>query len=213
MSSENSNKTVTLCSIANVPIKVHITYIIFVLAAILILMTAYGGIWALKVIQILIYLFIAVLIHELGHAFVALRLGHKVHDVTIYPMGGLATIEVPINRPRDISWISFGGPAANFILFFICIFFEDMTIDSLGMLSLVLGASNLLPIKSFDGGVILRCFLIRRLGDKQTETILFATSIFIVAIVGAVGLFMQSFLLCISAVFMLAYGVLLNDST
>ena len=87
-----------------------------------------------------------------------------------------------------------------------------MTLDSLGMLSLILGASNLLPIRSFDGGLILHSLIVDKLGRKKTKAILTVTSIFIVVTVGLLGLYMQSFLICIAAVFMYVYGVLLDDN-
>lgn len=211
MSNDLPERSVTLLTISQVPIRIHYSYIVFVIAIILGLVTAYGGAWALKTSQILGYLFICVLVHELGHASAAHALGHKVRDVTIYPVGGLATIEIKDANPHDIGWIAFAGPAANFILFFVCLFFEEMSLSSLGVLSLILGASNLLPIKSFDGGVILKCLLTKRIGKVKTETALMVSSIFIVAIVGVIGLYLKSFLICLSAAFMFVYGVLLND--
>ena len=164
MSNDRPERSVTLLTISQVPIRVHFSYIIFVLAIILGLMTALGGAWAFKTAHILVYLFICVLVHELGHASAAHILGHKVRDVTIYPVGGLATIEVQNASRHDIGWIAFAGPASNFALFFACFFFEEMTLSSLGVVSLILGASNLLPIKSFDGGVILKSLISGRLG-------------------------------------------------
>lgn len=207
------NRSITIFTVKKVPVKIHFTYIAFVLGVIIFLMVAHGGASALKTLQIITYLFVAVVVHELGHALAAFRLGHKVRDITIYPIGGLATIELTNQKSSDMGWIAFAGPASNFILFALCLPFEVMLLDSLGILSLILGVGNLLPIKSFDGGVILRSMIIGKLGKAKTNQVLFAVSILIVTLISLVGLYVHSLLLCISALFMFIYGVVLNDST
>jgi Zn-dependent protease len=207
------SKSITLFTVAEVPVKIHSTYVAFVFAIIAFLMFTHGGAWALRTLQIITFLFISVVVHELGHAYAAFRLGHRVCDITIYPVGGLATIEMSSQKSSDMGWIAFAGPASNFVLFFLCIPFEDSALDSLGILSLILGAGNLLPIRSFDGGIILRSMIIEKLGAKKTNQILLAVSILIIAIIGFVGIYIQSLLMCMSALFMFIYGVALNDNT
>jgi Zn-dependent protease len=207
------DKSITIYTVKKIPVKIHFTYITFVLGVVIFLMLTHGGDSAFKTLQIITYLFIAVIVHELGHAFVAFRLGHKVRDITIYPIGGLATIELTNQKSSDMGWIAFAGPASNFILFALCFPFEAMMLDGLGMLSLILGAGNLLPIRSFDGGVILRSMIIGKLGETKTNQVLFVVSILIIALISLIGLYINSLLLCISALFMLIYGVVLNDNT
>src|SRR3712207_9489453 len=43
---------------------------------------------ALVTISIVVALFFCVLLHEYGHALVALRLGSEVQDITLLPIGG-----------------------------------------------------------------------------------------------------------------------------
>lgn len=213
MSKNLDKKSFTLFSFKGIPVKVHFSYIAFVFLVILFLIFAQSIVWALKTVQVITFLFVAVVIHELGHAYAAFRLGHKVHDITIFPVGGLATIEIKSYKNLDLALIAFAGPASNFILFLACSFFESLALDSLGILSLILGLGNLLPIRSFDGGVILKSVLIQKFNTKKTNQILLVISILIVGLIGLAGLYTQSFLLCISALFMFIYGVVLNDNT
>jgi len=213
MSEDSLKKTVTLCTVARIPIRIHVSYIAFVMGMIALLTFTHGGTWALKTSQIIAYLFISVVVHELGHAYAAYALGHKVHNITVYPVGGLASIEIVNSKHADLAWIAFAGPAANFVLFLLCMLFENLALDSLGILSLILGLGNLLPIRSFDGGVILRSMIIEKIGDKKTNQILLGTSIIIVILVGITGIYMKSLLVCISALFMFIYGVMLNDNS
>ena len=77
------DRSITIFTVKKVPVKIHFTYIAFVLGVIIFLMATHGGSSALKTLQIITYLFVAVVVHELGHALAAFRLGHKVRDITI----------------------------------------------------------------------------------------------------------------------------------
>lgn len=211
MSKKFDKTSIKMFDIVGVPVRVHSTYIVFVVLMIAGLLATHGSVWAVQAAKVLAFLFACVLVHELGHAAAAISLGHKVRDVTIYPIGGLAAIETKPGKDLEVAWIAFAGPAANFVLFAACSIFEEMTISSLGVLSLILGASNLLPIKSFDGGVILKCLLNTKLDHDKTELILFVTSIFIVGIVACIGIYLGSILACVAATFMFIYGVLARD--
>ena len=90
---------------------------------------------------------------------------------------------VPVNpvrlrRPsRDMAFISFAGPLANFIVLLICLFLHlvigqlgitslpirlfDTFLMATGMTSLLYGVFNLIPLPPLDGSKVLRHFLNR----------------------------------------------------
>jgi Zn-dependent protease len=185
----------------------------FVLAVTLFVLATHGSIWALKFAKLLVFLFISVLVHEFGHAYGAYKLGHKVIDITVYPVGGLATIEMQNKNHRDTALIALAGPVANFLLFMIAMPFEQFQIQSLGVLSLMLGTLNMLPIKSFDGGVFLKSILCFRLTKENADTVVLLTSILTILTIVSVGLFTQSWILIASGVFMLVYGLLIKEES
>jgi len=64
---------------------------------------------------ILVLLFIAVLLHELGHCFGARLMDGDAREILLWPLGGLARCDVP-STPRANFVMSAAGPAANVLL-------------------------------------------------------------------------------------------------
>ena len=212
MSNLSPKNVIKIASVKEAPIYVHITYAFFIIAVVAFLMVTLGSQWALKALLILSYLFAAVLFHELGHGFVAHCLGHKVTSVIIYPVGGLANIQLKSPCPKDQALIAFGGPLFNFALFAICFWFEPFAFTSLGVLSLVLGLGNMLPIRSFDGGVILRCLITIKWNDQVAKTVVSYTTLLTVLAVCAMGIWIESILVVLYSIFMLVYGTVMSGN-
>lgn len=132
----------------------------------------------------------SVLLHELGHALVARRLGVGVRDITLWPLGGVAMLEGMPDDPAVEGAVALAGPLVNFALAGLGIVgllmlgvlsqmtsmapFELGVVPVLGLLvwvNLVMGVFNLLPAFPMDGGKILRSLLARRRGWlRGTET-------------------------------------------
>lgn len=126
-----------------------------------------------------------VLLHELGHSFMAMHYGHRVRDVTLSVIGGVARIEYFPTRPASEMMIAVAGPAVNIaimvgLLPVVALYGVlrgfDAFGDYLGALvrldvsagGLLLGVFyanaliavfNLLPAFPMDGGRILRAAL------------------------------------------------------
>jgi Zn-dependent protease len=73
-----------------------------------------NGIWIDACIYMLI-LFFSVLFHELGHCFAARACGGEAREVLLWPLGGLANVDVP-NRPSAHFWTAAAGPITNLFL-------------------------------------------------------------------------------------------------
>lgn len=77
------------------------------------------SIWIDASIMMLI-LFVSVLLHELGHCFAARASGGDGQEVLLWPLGGLASVELP-NRPQAHLVTAAAGPAVNLLLFSFCV--------------------------------------------------------------------------------------------
>jgi Zn-dependent protease len=60
-------------------------------------------------------LFFSVLLHEFGHCFMARSVGGEATEVLLWPLGGLANVELP-QQPRAHFLTALAGPAVNFFL-------------------------------------------------------------------------------------------------
>ncbi|MDG1050013.1 MAG: site-2 protease family protein, partial [Planctomycetota bacterium] len=123
------------------------------------------------------------LLHELGHALMARRLGLQVVDIVLWPLGGMARISDFPADARVEAWVAAAGPLVNLtlaalvaplLLFTDGVAFEfsagigiGVSPDGGGVLSLFVlinlafGLINLLPAFPMDGGRLLRSFLAR----------------------------------------------------
>lgn len=104
---------------------------------------------------------VSLLVHELAHALVARRLGLKVYDITIWPLGGMARMDGLADNPQLEAPVAAAGPIANLILALLCWLIPGTLADPAAAINLVLGLGNLIPAFPLDGGRILRSWLAR----------------------------------------------------
>ncbi len=129
-------------------------------------------------------LFGCVLLHELGHAFMARQFGIETLDITLYPIGGVARLERMPRAPGAELLIALAGPAVNFAIVAALLGLESLKIGGfesglgrgsffgvLMLANLVLGAFNLIPAFPMDGGRVLRALLSGWLGRIQATSI------------------------------------------
>ena len=115
--------SIPLGRLFGITIRVHVLYPVVVLA--LMLRVAFqkdppqpDGAW-IDVGTVSLLLLVSVLLHELGHCFAARRLQGDAHEILIWPLGGLANVDVP-HTPKANFLTAAAGPAVNLLL---CIFF------------------------------------------------------------------------------------------
>src|SRR5260370_6666902 len=65
-------------------------------------------------------LFFSVLLHEFGHCFAARSVNGDAQEVLLWPLGGLAAVDVP-HTPRANLITAAGGPAVHFVLSVRCL--------------------------------------------------------------------------------------------
>lgn len=61
-------------------------------------------------------LLVSVILHELGHAFAAAAFQIPTRDITMYPFGGVASIEKLPEKPTQELVIALAGPLVNFLI-------------------------------------------------------------------------------------------------
>ena len=110
----------------------------------------------------------SVILHELGHALMARRLGVPVGNIELYFFGGAAQITDMPRQPNDEIAIAAAGPAVSFALaglgYGLALLTGASFFGLLAVVNLGLAVFNLLPVFPSDGGRILRAFLARKRG-------------------------------------------------
>jgi len=116
-------------------------------------------------------LLVGVTLHELGHSWVALRYGIGIESITLWILGGLASLEsMPKEWDREF-WIAITGPVTSVAVAAVCyagllavppsLSAVRFVVGWLAITNLVLASFNLLPAFPMDGGRILRALLAR----------------------------------------------------
>ena len=141
-------------------------------------------------------LLVSILFHELGHCWMAIRLGGSAEDILLWPLGGLSTVSHS-NSPSVELKVAGIGPVSSFVLSAACYGALILTgavwhwrllfpFDNWGMdwplaqtlllhaarLNLYLGLFNLLiPAYPLDGGRVLFAFLTVRIGRQRAAAV------------------------------------------
>jgi Zn-dependent protease len=155
-----------LGSVAGIPIRVHLTFLLLLVW--LILGAEAGAPW--QEVLFVMSIFGCVLLHELAHALTAKQFGVKTRDITLYPFGGIAAILKQPTPKAEVA-IAIAGPLTNLLiaaLLFWWINFPPLNDDThrtfsfsekLIISNLAIALFNLLPALPMDGGRVLRATL------------------------------------------------------
>ncbi|MGM0770512.1 MAG: CBS domain-containing protein [Halobacteriota archaeon] len=200
-------------TIIGIPIKIHITFLIVLpLFAFVFAMNPapYGfsdvvpatfGYFLSFLTTVL--LFACVLLHELGHSYLAKKYGVEITDITLFLIGGASSMEEIPRDPMQEAKMAFAGPLVSFIIggsllllnFIIAgaiSGFADSLIfrmvQLLGSINIVLGIFNLLPAFPMDGGRILRAWFARKMTYIQATHVAAGVGKMFAFLLGLLGL-------------------------
>lgn len=152
-----------------------------------------------------LFVFFAVLLHELAHSLVAMKYGVVVRGIMLFIFGGVAMMEEIPKNPRQELSISLAGPAASFLIAFISFLLSNATSGGVSTFFLisayfntVVAIFNLIPAFPMDGGRVLRSFLARRMSYVSATRISANVGKAIAVIMGIFGFFFNIWLLLIA---------------
>jgi Zn-dependent protease len=159
-----------------------------------------------------VFFYLAILIHEAGHAWAAKYKSYKVTGITLFFIGGMSEMEHPEDWPRGESEVAISGVMTSAGLglvlmssyFLTKTLFDGWTADlamillcDFGLFNLFLGAMNALPVLPMDGGVILRDVLRADMGIAKASAVTLLTSRVVALVIIAVGIYWLSWILII----------------
>jgi Zn-dependent protease len=197
-------------------VRIHVTFFLL-LAWIAAVNWAKGGIAAATdAVVFIVVLFACVVLHEFGHVFAARRYGIRTSDVTLLPIGGVASLERMPEKPSQEIVVALAGPAVNLVIALLLIVVLEARFDLSQMAQLeqaqstligrvaaanmVLFAFNLIPAFPMDGGRVLRALLAASMGYTRATRVAAAIGQGLAVLFGFLGL-MGNPLLVLVAVF------------
>lgn len=178
------------------PVEINLSFLLL-LAAVLLWR---GGIVGVAYVGVA---FGSVLLHELGHALVARRLGVRVSGIELSFFGGAAKmIDMPRTARHEIA-IAAAGPAVSLALaglgLGLGVAFGSYTLAVIGTINLIIAGFNLIPALPMDGGRILRALLSARMSFvRATDVSVTVSRVFAIAF-AAYGLWTGAFQLVVLA--------------
>ncbi len=176
------NTSIQLGKIMGIPIKLHITF--------LLILPVFGWIFANSApifgfndveplslryalgMAASLLLFTCVLLHELGHSYVAKKHGTNIQSITLFLFGGVSSMEEIPRDPKIEFKMALAGPGVSLVIGSILIIVYELfkTDDPylrlvwlLGYINIILFVFNLIPAFPMDGGRVLRAWLAGRM--------------------------------------------------
>jgi Zn-dependent protease len=204
-----------------IPLFVHSTFLLIPLWVAFISRSE-GPLGILFNEALLLGVFGCVVLHELGHAWMARRFDIGTRDITLYPIGGVARLESNYFQPVEELWIALAGPAVNLAIVILLspllwLRWPDgpvggssvpLFLISLGICNVVLLLFNLLPAFPMDGGRVLRALLTLRLGRLRATEIAATIGLILAGLIGAYGVYSGAPTLLLLALFVCFAGQL-----
>lgn len=166
-----------------IPIRVHASWFVVFLLVTWSLSTGYlpdnlPGLtperyWAMGGLAAIL-LFVSVLLHELGHSYVALYYRIPIEKITLFIFGGVAHMRQEAPTPRAEVLIALAGPVVSFVIGGLCFVVVELAETMqrqhglqgwimlgalLGFVNMQIGIFNMIPGFPLDGGRMLRAGL------------------------------------------------------
>ena len=153
-------KSWRLGTLLGFPVDINMSFLLLLGVVLL----AWGGVAGVVLVCLA---FGSVLLHELGHAVVARRLGVKVSGIELSFFGGAAKmVQLPRTANHELA-IAAAGPAVSLMLggagLGLAALLHSPLFAMIGWTNLVIAGFNLIPALPMDGGRILRALLTRRM--------------------------------------------------
>ncbi len=210
----NPGWSITVARALGIPIRVHFTFLLLVV---------WFWFWGSRVghrptlaVLLLLALFGCVVLHELGHAAMALRFGVRTREIVLYPFGGIARLD---RLPTGVGelWIALAGPAVNVVLalgLIVALYVSGTSVlpterllapvdlvRQLVFVNVALALFNLLPAFPMDGGRVLRAALSIAMSPLRATEIAAAVGQGMAILFGLAGLISQNYMLVFIGLF------------
>jgi Zn-dependent protease len=178
-----------LLKIRGIPLRIHPSWFVILGLATVAFQRQYSQqfassgdaavLWLMGLLTALL-LFASVLLHELGHSLVALKQGVQVRSITLFLLGGVASVERECSTALGSLMVAAAGPLVSLVLAVGLLSSSHAAshsspllgamVNELGGLNLILALFNLLPGLPLDGGLIVKALVWQVTGSRRKGT-------------------------------------------
>jgi Zn-dependent protease/predicted transcriptional regulator len=206
--------SLSLGKIAGIKVSIHWTFVI--LLAWIVYVNYQVGATSQELLWSIIYvmsIFVCVVMHEYGHALTARRFNIGTRDITLYPIGGIASLESIPKKPKEELLVALAGPAVNVVIAAILFPFIDRSLifESAGFtqisasnfltsfvtVNIWLVLFNMIPAFPMDGGRVFRALLAFKLERVKATRIAAGLGQFLAMGFMLLGIYTNPFLIVI----------------
>jgi Zn-dependent protease/CBS domain-containing protein len=209
--------SIRLFSVAGTAVRIHLTFFLLLAFFALVGWRQGGAPAAIDLVVFIALLFVCVVLHEFGHVFAARVYGIRTSDVTLLPIGGVASLERMPEKPGQEIVVALAGPAVNLAIAAVLAIGLGASFD-LGQMAqldearsslvgrvaaanVVLCVFNLIPAFPMDGGRVLRALLAIPMGYTRATRVAATIGQGLAFAFGLLGLVFGNPLLVLVAVF------------
>ncbi len=211
-----------LFSVGGTDVRVHPTFFLLLVWVAAVHWFRGGAPAAVAGVVFIVLLFLCVVLHEFGHVYAARRYGIRTSDVTLLPIGGVASLERMPEKPIQEIIVALAGPAVNLVIALVLMLVLGARFDLAQMAELqeaqtslmgqvaaanvALVVFNMIPAFPMDGGRVLRALLATRLGFTRATRIAGTIGQVLAVVLGFAGLFGNPLLVLVAVFIFLAAG-------
>jgi Zn-dependent protease/CBS domain-containing protein len=208
--------SIRLFSVAGTAVRIHLTFFLL-LAVYAVLGWQQGGApAAIDLVVFICLLFLCVVLHEFGHVFAARAYGIRTSDVTLLPIGGVASLERMPEKPGQEIVVALAGPAVNLVIAVALVAMgagfdlgqtgrlgdaRASLLDRVAIANVALCVFNLIPAFPMDGGRVLRALLAIPMGYTRATRVAATIGQALAFLFALLGLVFGNPLLVLVAVF------------
>ena len=208
--------SIKLFTLGGTAVRMHLTFLLLIVWIAVIEWQRGTPQDAARGVLFILVLFACVVLHEFGHIWAARRYGIRTPDVTLLPIGGVASMERMPEKPAQEIAVALAGPAVNAAIAFVILVvlrldasllsfaaIQGSFLAQIAAANLVLLIFNLIPAFPMDGGRVLRAVLAIWLGFGRATQVAARVGQGLAILLAAVG-FMGNPLLVLIAIFIFA---------
>jgi Zn-dependent protease/predicted transcriptional regulator len=205
--------SLTIGRFGGTAVKVHITFLLFLVWIGFSAWQRGGAPAARDSVLFIVLLFACVVLHEFGHILMARRFGIATPQVTLLPIGGVASLQRMPEKPAQELAVAIAGPLVNVVIALLLLLFlpnldpnavSQLDDPRVGLLMRLAAANiflvvfNMIPAFPMDGGRVLRALLAMKLGVPRATQIAATVGQIFAFFLGFLGLFGNPLLLFIA---------------